>query len=253
MIPSYLIPAIAIFIYMNLVFLLGLIKKDNSIVDIAWGGGFILTSITTLILGNEYSALVLIVNFFVIVWGLRLSIHIYIRNKGKAEDFRYKNWRETWKIFHLRAYFQIFMLQGTIMYIVLLPVVFINYQPMRPLNWLDAIATIIFLTGFYFETVSDYQLSRFKSNPANKGKIITRGLWKYSRHPNYFGEALLWWGIALFALSYPGSYFVFISPVIITILLRYVSGVTMLEKKYKDNPAFQEYASKTPPFIPVKF
>lgn len=249
----YLIAAIIVFGFMNLIFIAGLIKRDNSIVDIAWGIGFIIVSLTTLIIGNDYSLIKLLVNGLILIWGLRLSIYIFMRNRGKGEDYRYKNWRKTWKLFHLRAYLQIFMLQGTIMFVVLIPVIFINGQESRPVGWLDGLAILVFFAGFLFETIGDYQMKKFKAKPSNKGKIMKEGLWKYTRHPNYFGEAFLWWGIALFALSWPGSYFVLISPVVITFLLRYVSGVAMLEKKYKDNPEFQAYAKETPPFIPVKF
>jgi steroid 5-alpha reductase family enzyme len=189
-------------------------------------------------------------NLFVLIWGLRLAIYIFLRNKGKGEDFRYKAWRDTWKFFILRSYLQIFILQGILMFIIALPIIFVNKAGPASFNFFDIAGILLFLTGYAFETIGDGQLARFKKDPANKGKIITGGLWRYTRHPNYFGEAVIWWGIGCFALPYPHGWIMLISPVIITLMLRFVSGVPMLEKKYAGRADFEEYKKRTPVFIP---
>jgi steroid 5-alpha reductase family enzyme len=245
---------LVILLYMTIIFILALMRKDNSIVDIAWGVGFIIIAIYSIIQSGEVDLRKMTVCLLVLLWGLRLSFHIMVRNMGKEEDFRYKTWRETWKFFIIRSYFQIFMLQGLFMLIISAPVWFINFSRGGILGPWDSLGLIIFGTGFMIETIGDYQLVEFKRNPANNGKIITTGLWSITRHPNYFGEALVWWGISFYALSIPFGWYTLISPVTITLLLRFVSGVPMLEKKYNGRRDWEEYKAKTAAFIPfVKF
>jgi len=244
----YLFSIIIIFIYMNIFFIISTIKKNNSIVDIAWGMGFVIISIATLLYNDNYNWIKAIPNILVLTWGLRLFIHILKRNYNKAEDFRYANWRKEWgKTFLLRSYFQIFILQGMIMFVISLPIIY-NNSSINSLTIINYIGVIIWLIGFFFEVVGDYQLKQFVGNINNKNHIMTKGLWKYTRHPNYFGESLLWWG--MFLLVYHNNIFIIISPIIITLMLLFVSGVPLLEKKYKDNEEFKAYAKKTNKFIP---
>jgi steroid 5-alpha reductase family enzyme len=246
--------ALLVLLYMTLVFILALIAKDNSIADIFWGPGFILVAIYSLIQDTGPDLRKYIVTFLVALWGIRLAVHVFLRNRGKGEDFRYRNWRETWKLFVLRSYFQIFLLQGFIMYIIAFPVFYINFYSNEPLGFWDTLGLVVYGTGFFIESVADYQLVNFKKDPANKGKLMQTGLWEISRHPNYFGESLIWWGISIYALSLPHGWMTMLSPVIVTLLLRYISGVPMLEKKYEGRPGWDEYKSRTAPFIPyVKF
>jgi steroid 5-alpha reductase family enzyme len=245
---------LVICLYMTIVFILALMRKDNSIVDVAWGIGFIVIAVYTIIQSGEVDLRKMIVSLLVLLWGLRLSFHILVRNSGKGEDFRYKAWRNTWKFFILRSFFQIFMLQGLFMLIISMPVWFINASSGGPLGLWDSLGLVVFGAGFMLEVIADYQLVEFKKDPGNKGKIITSGLWSVSRHPNYFGEALLWWGISFYALSFPSGWITLISPLIITLLLRFVSGVPMLEKKYEDHPDWPVYKAKTAAFVPfMKF
>ena len=245
---------VIITLFMTSVFILALIRKDNSIADIFWGLGFVFVSLYSLIQSGEIDLKKIIVNSLVVIWGFRLSIHIMIRNRGKGEDFRYKSWRKTWKLFYLRSYFQVFLLQGFFMLIISSPVWFINFSTSGKLGMWDSLGLMVFGAGFLIEVFSDYQLTEFKRIPKNKGKIITTGLWSVSRHPNYFGEALLWWGISLYALSFPGGIYTLISPVLITLLLRFVSGVPLLEKRYRDHPDWPAYKNSTAPFVPfIKF
>ncbi len=236
--------------YMSSVFILAIILRNNSIVDIFWGLGFIVVMMFNADFRLNDNIAINLFNFMILIWGLRLSIHIFIRNYKKEEDFRYKKWRETWKYFYLRSFFQIYMLQGFIMWIVSIPITKTNHSPETKITTFFIAGLILFVTGLLFESISDYQLLNFKSNIKNKGKIITSGLWKYSRHPNYFGEALLWWGIALSAIGKLSDIYLLISPILITFLLRYVSGVPMLELKYNQRADFIAYSKKTPVFFP---
>lgn len=241
----------AVFVYMTAVFLIAVLAKDNSIVDVAWGPGFILVAVVTFWLRPGFEARHLLITLLVAIWGLRLAIHIFLRNRGRGEDFRYAKWRKDWgRWFIPRSFFQVFMLQGIFMLIISSSIVLVNRSPESGLTLLDALGGILWLIGFLFEAVGDYELKRFKQKPESKGKIMKTGLWKYTRHPNYFGEAALWWGIWLIALSVDSGWAAIISPLTISFLLLKVSGVKMLEKKYAGNEEFAAYARRTSPFFP---
>lgn len=256
---------------MTFLFICALIKKRNDIVDIAWGLGFVFVAWFNFYMfgfreiffghiegGIRWQALLVVCA--VTVWGLRLSTHIFLRNKDKDEDFRYKKWREEWgKWFTIRSFFQIFVLQGFLMLLISVPVIAATIFGAHTISWITLMGLLIWLTAFLFESIGDYQLSKFIKNPLNKGKIMTAGLWKYTRHPNYFGEVTGWWGIYLMVL--PATKFVLVStwpvwvvsligPLTITFLILKVSGIPMLEKKYEGNVEFEEYKKKTNAFFP---
>ena len=244
--------AVAVWIFMTAVFILALLIKDNSIVDIAWGGGYVAITLLTFFLEPGAVARHWLISALVILWGIRLMIHISLRKRGAAEDFRYAKWRREWGRWLVpRSYLQIYMLQGVFMLLIASPVIHTNASSTRGLGWLDFLGLSFWLIGFFFEAVGDAQLARFKKDPSNKGKIMTEGLWRLTRHPNYFGEVTMWWGIFLIALSVPGGWLTIISPLLITFLLLRVSGVTMLEKKYRGNLEFETYARKTSAFFPL--
>lgn len=240
-----------VFIYMTLVFLLALWKKNNGLVDIAWGPGFILVSLAVFALHGggrwrQWLALALVA-----VWGSRLAWHIFRRNRGREEDFRYAAWRRSWgKLFVIRSFFQIFMLQGILLLLVVSPLLWIVGQEQAPLNLLDGLGFLVWLTGMLFEAVGDRQLAAFIGDPANRGRLMTSGLWAYTRHPNYFGEAALWWGVGIIALSAPRGWLGLAGPALITFLLLFVSGVPLLEKKYAGRPDWEDYKKRTPMFFP---
>jgi steroid 5-alpha reductase family enzyme len=186
------------------------------------------------------------------IWGLRLAIHIYLRNRGKKEDFRYLAWRQEWgKAFYLRSYFQVYLLQGLFLLMVISPVTLASTQEQGPLIPLDYLGILVWIIGFYFQTVGDYQLVKFKKDPANKGKIMTSGLWRFSRHPNYFGEVTMWWGLFLLSVNSPYGIYGIIGPLTISFLIIFVSGIPMMEEKYKENPEFEAYSKVTSVFIPM--
>lgn len=233
-------------------FIVSVIIKRNDTADVAWGFGFIAAAITGLIVNHNHSVTAILTIILVSIWGLRLGIHIGLRNLKKSEDQRYKAWKDTWgKWFHLRSYFQIFMLQGLLMFLVVFPVLVIDNYAVKNLNTLLTIGALIWIFGFIFESIGDKQLREFISNPSNKGQIMMRGLWKYTRHPNYFGEITQWWGIGVIALSCRHGWIGLLGPLTITFLILRVSGVPLLEKYYDNNPAYQDYKLRTSVLIPL--
>lgn len=241
--------ALIVFIFMVVMFLIAQKIKDNSIVDIGWGIGFVLIAISSFLL-SEQTTVQWIAVALITVWGLRLATYIFSRNIGNGEDYRYAQWREEWgKYVVVRAFFQVFMLQGAIMLIVASPLYVIFSQPLE-LTWNVYLALVVWLFGFYFEAMGDYQMARFKKNPANKGIVMRQGVWKYTRHPNYFGDATQWWGIFLLALMSPYWYWAAIGPAVMHFFLVKVSGVAMLERKYKGNPKYADYIATTSAFLP---
>ncbi len=255
MAPDFLLTygyaALAVLLYMVAVFVIATLLKDNSIVDIAWGPGFLLIALASLAVQTTSPPRSLLLLVLVAVWAFRLAGHIFARSRGKGEDYRYAAWRRDWgKMFYLKSFFFIFMLQGFLMLIIGYPIVFVASTEQPGLNLLDWAGVAVWCVGFAVETIGDYQLFMFKRNQANKGKIMRSGIWRYTRHPNYIGEAVLWWGVFLIALSAPWGWTTIVSPVTITFLLLRVSGVAMLEKKYSSNPEYEEYKRTTNAFIP---
>lgn len=247
---SYLILALVVLCYMIVWYGISLVLKRNDVADIAWGLGFVLVSWVSFYLSPNTER-GLLVAVLVTLWGIRLSLHIFLRNLNKPEDFRYRNWRDSWKHFYLRSFLQVFILQGLFLYIISLSVIFIQQDHTRHLSLIDWVGTTVWVVGFLMESVSDYQLKAFKKKPEHAGRIITTGLWKYSRHPNYFGEVVQWWGIFLVALPLSGGWMTLVSPLTITYLIRYVSGVPMLERKYAGNSEFEHYKKRTSIFFPL--
>jgi steroid 5-alpha reductase family enzyme len=247
----FLTAAITVFVFMSAVFVLAQLLKNNAIVDIAWGLGFILVTASLLARRQGLYPAKLLMAGLILVWGLRLSAHIFLRNSGKPEDFRYARMRREWgEAVRVKSFFFIFMLQGFLMLVVSLPVTVLFGSPARPLDALDLIGTLVFSFGFLFEIVGDGQLAAHLGEPGNKGKLMTRGLWSITRHPNYFGEATLWWGIGLIALPSANGWVALIGPLSITLLLVFVSGVPLLEKKYAGRPDWEAYKARTPKFFP---
>jgi len=273
---TFLLCAIAILVFQSLMFIVALLKKNNGLADIGWGLGFIVISslaaryhafqwVFANMLGDPCGpdpAFVLIVSL-VVIWALRLSIYLLIRNWTKPEDWRYAKWREEWgKAFYIRSYLQVFVLQSALMLVIGSPIVLAALDahayvhPYKAIQYAPVIiGFLLWLIGFFFQAVGDSQLYAFKKDPANKGKVMRYGVWKYSRHPNYFGEASMWWGIFLISCatshSAPGVALRLIGPATITFLLLRVSGVTMLESKYKGKPEYEDYQKNTSAFIPM--
>lgn len=238
--------------FMAVLWLVSLKLKNSSIVDIFWGAGFVFSAWIYFFFTPEgFLGRKLLIAIIVTIWGLRLTTHIFLRNKGKPEDFRYRKWREeSGKIWWWKSFFQVFMLQGLLLWIVSAPLLAAQYfDRVDHFTILDLLGGALWLVGFFFESVGDLQLKKFLKNPENKGKVLDYGVWKYTRHPNYFGDATQWWGFYLIALS-AGGWWTFFSPIIMTYLLTKVSGVALLEKTMAENPAYRAYMERTSAFIP---
>jgi steroid 5-alpha reductase family enzyme len=239
-------------VYMTLVWLVSLVRRDASIVDPFWGLGFIVAAIAYLLLTDGYRGRALLALVLTCVWGLRLAIYLVIRNWGKGEDPRYQAMRaERPSSFWWYSYAQVFIVQAILLWLVAAPLAAAvgGVEPTR-LGVLDYVGLAVWLIGFFFEVTADTQLALFKRRPENRGKVLASGVWKFSRHPNYFGEALVWWGIWLIALAAHGYWSVY-GPLIITLLLLRVSGVTLLEKNLKESkPGYADYVKRTSPFVP---
>jgi steroid 5-alpha reductase family enzyme len=252
MLSLFLITLVTIFIYMTIWYFIALVLKRNDIADIAWGLGFIVVCSVMYFFGSKGPQF-LIVFLLTLIWGLRLVIHIYFRNKGKSEDFRYKKWRSDWgKWFYVRTYLQVFLLQGFFMVLISFSAIISanSTSTDTTLSFIVYAGSLVWLIGFIFESVGDFQLTKFISNSKNKGKIMTQGLWKYTRHPNYFGEVTQWWGIFFIVLTVSNGFWAIISPLTITFLILKVSGIPMLEAKYKANKEFEKYKKVTNAFFP---
>jgi steroid 5-alpha reductase family enzyme len=238
---------------MLLLWLISLIKKDASIVDRVWGLGFVLLAVTYTYLAPNWSWRLAFMTMLVSIWGLRLSWHIHARNRGKPEDYRYKSMRKKagpswwWK-----SYVSVFLLQGALMMLIATPMLLLALVPgASRVTFLDMLGGLVWAIGFAFEAIGDQQLKEFKANPKNKGKVCNIGLWDFTRHPNYFGDAAMWWGIFLLSMnSYLGIFGVF-GPALMTFFIVRISGVMLLEQKLMESkPGYRQYCKDTPAFFP---
>lgn len=226
--------------------------KNVSIVDIFWGFGFVIVNSIYFYNLDTIDFRNFILFLLVAIWGLRLTLYLAKRNIGKGEDYRYKQFRKEYgeNRYWWFSYFQVFLLQGSLILIVSLPFLGVHNGSKTDLFWLDYIAILTWLIGFSFEAGGDYQLYQFKKNSENKGKVLNKGFWKYTRHPNYFGDSLVWWSYALFSIA-AGSYWNIIGSLIMTLLIIKVSGVSLLERTLKNTkPEYEEYIKTTNSFLP---
>lgn len=233
-------------------FLIGKRQKKHDLIDIFWGLGIVPAALLSWLLGRR-SFSGSLMTLLTILWGGRLSLHLARRNIGKPEGFRYRAMRDRWQQrFELVMYLKIYLLQFALNAVIGFPIVYVNLQGAEASDLFTWLGLAIWTAGFAFEVVGDAQLRRFKAQPANQGKLLTTGFWAWSRHPNYFGEALLWWGLFLISLTGDISrLWLIFSPALITFLLLRVSGVPLLEQKYAGRPDWEAYKTRTGKFIPL--
>ncbi|NIM01568.1 MAG: DUF1295 domain-containing protein [Acidobacteria bacterium] len=236
-----------------LVWPISLWRRDASIVDIFWGPGFALAAFVYALLSDGWTPRETLVLALVSVWGLRLAAHILARSLGKDEDYRYREMRSKHdRRFWWVSLFTVFLFQGLLITLISAPLLQAIRSP-SPAGWtgFDLAAAALFAFGFLFEAVGDLQLSRFRADPSNRGKVLRHGLWRYTRHPNYFGDAVVWWSFFFFALATPGSVWTIYSPVLMTFLLLKISGVGLLEKKlHRTRSEYVDYVETTNAFVP---
>ncbi|MDH5232981.1 MAG: DUF1295 domain-containing protein [Gammaproteobacteria bacterium] len=246
----YIYALAAIFAVGFITWIISLVLEDVSIVDSAWPLMFLFGAVVLAFAVNDYNFRTQIILAMVLLWSARLFLHLTWRNWGEPEDSRYRLIREKFAPnFALKSLFIIFIFQSFLAWVILIPLWPAITNNVTFSFW-DALAIALWIVGFFFESVADWQLSRFKSNPTNQGKVMAQGLWYYTRHPNYFGECLLWWGFYLFAVS-SDAWWSIPGPLLITWLLLKFSGVVMLEETIvKRRPAYREYIANTNAFIP---
>jgi len=253
MITLFLQASLIILILLVILWLTSVFLKNVSIVDLFWGFGFVVINTFYVLSSSEVTDRQLLVLVLVSVWGLRLSFYLGWRNIGKAEDFRYQEFRKKYgpERYWWFSFFQTFLLQGVLMMLISTPLLGANFGEQNSgLQSLDYAGILVWIIGFTFEAGGDIQLARFKSNPQNKGKVLNTGFWKYTRHPNYFGDSAVWWSYALFSIA-AGSYWLSLGSVLMTLLIIKVSGVALLEKSLTSTkPQYSEYIRKTNAFIP---
>lgn len=241
--------AIAVSLLMLTFWLLSLPLRNVAIVDVAWGLGFVLIAWVTFRTTSRSDGLLV---GLVTIWGSRLAIHLAWRNIGAEEDRRYAAMRSNWPAFPLTSLLVVFALQGAIQLIVALPIQS-GIAAEGPRTWtvLRVAGVVVWAIGFAFESIGDWQLVRFKSQPENEGHVMDRGLWRYTRHPNYFGDCLVWWGLYVVAVVDGAAWWTIVGPIGMTFLLLKVSGVSLLESDLRERkPAYAAYVRRTSPFVP---
>ncbi|CDW80929.1 membrane protein [Stylonychia lemnae] len=240
----------------TIVYIIAQLKKDNGIVDIMWGQLFVLPNLVYLLWSQNWNQRTILTFALVSLWAFRLSAHILMRHGGE-EDYRYQAMRRKWEAkgktyYYIVSYLFVFVMQAVFSLVVNASALYVSLYSTKDnvLGPLDYAGVVVFLIGFLIQAAADASLYSFKKDPANKGKIIKHNVWRYSRHPNYFGESLMWWGIYLIACSVGKGYWTFYSALFITLLVRFVSGVPLLERKQKKNPEFLKYMQETNVFVP---
>lgn len=249
---AMLAAAIAIAVLMLATWMLSLPLRNASIVDIVWGLGFVVVGWVVRLQGDTNETRQWVLVAMVSVWGLRLAGYLFWRNHGQAEDYRYRAMRKKWGArFPVISLVTVFALQGALMWIVSLPLQLGQVRDGDGIGVLAIVGIVVWAVGLFFESVGDIQLARFKADPANAGKVMDRGLWRYTRHPNYFGDACVWWGIGLVAAESGLGAWGLIGSAVMTVLLLKVSGVALLERSlHKRKPEYAAYAARTSAFFP---
>jgi steroid 5-alpha reductase family enzyme len=245
-----LVNAILLVIYMTLWFVAARLRARLDTVDMAWGGGFVVAAWA--IVAQHAELRTVVVAILVSLWGLRLFRHIFRRARRSGEDPRYSEMAKKWRgNVWTNAYFKIFLLQGFLVWVISLPIVYAAGNILKGWNWLLWLGVALWLFGFVFEALADRQLAKFISNPRNKGKVLQTGLWRYSRHPNYFGEIAQWWAIGVIALGTSFGWIGLAGPLMLTALIVFVSGIPPIENRKKSDPKYREYMQHTSPLVPL--
>ncbi|HME68599.1 MAG TPA: DUF1295 domain-containing protein [Myxococcota bacterium] len=235
------------------VWVLSVVRRDASVVDVLWGLGFAFVALVAYGACDAPTSRARLVLALTVLWGARLALYLTWRNSGEGEDFRYGAMRRRHGgRFAWVSLYTVFGLQAALCWVISLPVQAAIASPTpAALDLLDALGVVLFGVGFFFESVGDLQLARFKADPMNRGKVMDRGLWAWTRHPNYFGDTLVWWGLFMLALATPVGIFTLPAPLLLTFLLLRVSGVPLLERSLvKRRPEYKEYMERTSAFLP---
>lgn len=247
---------------MIVVWLVSVPLRNVSIIDIVWGLGFVVVAWITFALAlsrDVYASSELsgtpsawLLPTLTTIWGVRLSGYLAWRNHGQTEDKRYAAMREKRALsFWWRSLYIVFLLQAVLLWIISLPLQYGIASAQRGWSWTHGLGLVLFSVGLFFEAVGDWQLARFKSQPKNQGRVLDTGLWRYTRHPNYFGDFCVWWGLYMISIAHHSHLWTIISPILMSLLLMRVSGVTLLEQSLSRKPEFADYARRTSAFFPL--
>jgi steroid 5-alpha reductase family enzyme len=244
--------AIGIVVVMVATWVVSLPLRNASIVDIVWGAGFVMVAWVARTIGDGNADRIDLLTAMVTIWGGRLALYLWWRNHGEGEDYRYRSMRRRHgDRFPVRSLVTVFGLQGVVMFVVSLPVQLAATPASPGIGWLAVAGVVLWGVGLFFETVGDAQLARFKADPANAGTVMDRGLWRYTRHPNYFGDFCVWWGIFLVAAEASDARFGVVGPALLSFMLLRVSGVAMLERGLvKRREGYADYMTRTATFFP---
>lgn len=251
-----LVCALVAIIFITAVFFIARRMHRYDVIDAAWGPTFIVITLTSLILSSssllEFTPAT-IVTLLVIIWGGRLSWHIARRiATSTQEDPRYVELRKSWRgNIALYMFLRVYLLQALLALTISIPVVYLHFSESKEWSVFALIGVIVWLVGFLFEAVADAQLKEFIGEVKNRGNIMQQGLWKYSRHPNYFGELTQWWGIFIVVLGVPFGWVGVIGPMMITFLILFVSGIPLSESRFKERTGWKEYKKRTSIFLPL--
>jgi len=245
--------AFSVWLYFTFFFIMARLKRDISFIDVGWGPGFAwLFASCAIYKWPDLGLLQWLVGALVFAWSIRLAWYLHGRNRSKGEDPRYKELSKNWKgPYWVNAYFRVFMIQGLLLAIVAAPIITVILAPAASLTDISIFGAIVALIGLTIEAAADWQMAHFQTLRPRPAKFCRIGLWKYSRHPNYFGEMLFWFGVAITVVHVPNYYYAFIGPVVLTFLLLKVSGIPMLENKYKNHPDWPKYESQTRMLLPL--
>ncbi len=243
--------ALVIACLMATIWLLSLWQRDASIVDMFWGAGFVVVVWFTQVIQRAPQGIEWLLPILATIWGGRLTLHLTARNLGEPEDFRYVEMRDKWgSAFPIVSLFTVYILQGTVMWVVSLP---LQVTPAGTTQIGPVIlGSVLWAVGLFFEAVGDLQLTAFRAQPENRGQVLDTGLWRYTRHPNYFGDTLVWWGLYFVSGGLTGQWWTWIGPAIMTIFLLRISGVSLLERSLtQSKPQYAAYQARTSAFFPL--
>ena len=247
------VAAVALAVLFFASWLVSIPLRNVSIIDIVWGLAFVTSSVAALLSAPEIRVRHVVTTMLVVVWGVRLTVHPALRNHGAGEDFRYAAMRRRiGPTFWWKSLARVFLVQAIAAWLVSLPVMLAASDSSDDaFDLLVVIGASVWLVGFAFESIGDLQLVRFKANPHNQGAVLQHGLWRYTRHPNYFGDSIVWWGIFITSVARPRGWFGLVGPLLMTFLLVRVSGVALLEKSlHKRKPEYAAYVARTAAFVP---
>lgn len=236
---------------MSFWYAVSLVAGRYDVADVAWGLGFVLVAVVLIRFTGNLHPTSFLVAVLVTLWGVRLAVHIGLRLARKPEDPRYVSTKRNWKHPKIAAFPKVFLLQAGFLVVVAAPIIVAACADDPRLAWYNWLGVAVWLAGFFFEAVGDWQLEQFKKQPSNQGRVMRSGLWRYTRHPNYFGEITQWWGVLMVILFVPYWYVGVIGPVTITFLILGVSGIPMLERRYQGNPEYEAYQRRTSAFFPM--